>query len=194
MQSPSGGWDSGVSVAVSSLGYSTGASVVTSTLAASASAYTYASDPSSAYYTYASDPSSTASYASGADPSGTAAIKAAGNLAETDDEDLNNQVDYYKNKVRISLLYIPACMLGVHMLSLQAKTYEIVTFALAGALGLGIIAAIVAVVMARRNKASARPSAYRSIHEAESSEPKAALYDAEGGHSRYSDPYHDATQ
>ena len=127
MQSPSGGWDSGVSVAVSSLGYSTGASVVTSTLAASASAYTYASDVSSAYYTYASDvssayytyasdASSTASYASGADPSGTAAVKAAGNLAETDDEDLNNQVDYYKNKVRSSLIYIPACMLGAHML------------------------------------------------------------------------------
>lgn len=116
MQSPSGGWDSGVSVAVSSLGYSTGASVVTSTLAASASAYTYASDVSSAYYTYASDASSTASYASGADPSGTAAVKAAGNLAETDDEDLNNQVDYYKNKVRSSLIYIPAYMLGAHML------------------------------------------------------------------------------
>ncbi|KAI0720039.1 hypothetical protein C8T65DRAFT_706047 [Cerioporus squamosus] len=200
MQSPSGGWDSGVSAVVSSLGYSTPASGATSTAYSSATgvtsapytyatgsgsvAYTYASDPSStasytygadpsstASYTYGADPSSSASYTYGADPSGTAAVKAAGNLAETDDDDLNSQVDFYKNK---------------------AKTYEIVVFALAGALGLGIIAAIIAVIVARRSsKASAQPSAYRTIHEAEFSEPKAALYDAEGGHSRYSDPYHD---
>ncbi|RDX51129.1 hypothetical protein OH76DRAFT_353547 [Lentinus brumalis] len=204
MQAPSGGWDSGVSVAVTSY-YSTPASGATSSAYSSAAAvtsaitsvasasgassapYTYATGSGSAAYTYGADPSSTAAYTYGADPSsaaaytyasdpsstasGTAAVKAAGNLAETDDDDLHSQVDYYKNK---------------------AKTYEIVMFALAGALGLGIVGAIIAVIMARRAKnASSRPSAYRTIHEAESHEPKAALYDAEGGQSRYSDPYHD---
>ena len=37
----------------------------------------------------------------------------------------------------------------------------------------------------------ARPSAYRSIHDTESSGTHAPLYGAEGGQSRYADPYHD---
>ncbi|RPD82309.1 hypothetical protein L226DRAFT_564896 [Lentinus tigrinus ALCF2SS1-7] len=181
MQSPSGGWDSGVSVAASSMGYSTGASgatttyssatALTSATGSASTAYTYATDPSSTTaYTYGTDPASSASNTFGADPSGTAAVKAAGNLAETDDDNLNNQLNYYKSK---------------------AKTYEIVMVVLASVLGVGIVAAIAAIVSSRRRKGSAPPSAYRNIHEAEFNEPKAALYDAEGGHSRYSDPYHD---
>ncbi|TFK79250.1 hypothetical protein K466DRAFT_668172 [Polyporus arcularius HHB13444] len=158
MQAPSGGWVSGATY-TSATAAAAAATSVTSASGASSAPYTYTTGSGSAAYTYASDPSSTA------------AVKAAGNLAETDDDDLNGQVDYYKSK---------------------AKTYEIVMFALAGALGLGIVGAIVAVIVARRTKnASSRPSAYRTIHEAESREPKAALYDAEGGQSRYSDAYHD---
>ena len=54
-----------------------------------------------------------------------------------------------------------------------------------------IIAAILLfrIVRARRQKMA--PSAYRNIHDAEMSEPKVALYDAEGGRSRYADPYSD---
>ena len=62
---------------------------------------------------------------------------------------------------------------------------------LASLLGLGIIGGIIACIVGRR-KENARPSAYRSIHDAESHEPKAPLYGAEGGSSRYADPYNDA--
>ena len=58
-------------------------------------------------------------------------------------------------------------------------------------LGVFVIGSIAACVMGRRKKNQARPSAYRSLHEAESHEPKAPLYGAEGGSSRYADPYRD---
>ena len=72
----------------------------------------------------------------------------------------------------------------------QAKLYEIIIIVLASVLGVGFIGAIIAIVVNRR-KEPARPSAYRSIHEAESSEPKVPLYGSEGGSSRYADPYAD---
>ena len=72
----------------------------------------------------------------------------------------------------------------------QPSTVEWVPVAWALVLGVGIIGAIIACVVGRREE-KARPSAYRSLHEAESTGTNAPLYGAEGGKSRYSDPYQD---
>ncbi|RDX54909.1 hypothetical protein OH76DRAFT_848874 [Lentinus brumalis] len=94
--------------------------------------------------------------------------KIAGNLAEEGDD--NSDTDW-KSK---------------------AHLYEIIIIALASVLGLGVIGAIIACVVSRKKKDNGpRPSAYRNIHDAESTEPKIPLYGAEGGQSRYSDPYGD---
>ncbi|KAI0709601.1 hypothetical protein C8T65DRAFT_609190 [Cerioporus squamosus] len=132
----------------------------------STSNWEYKSSPT--YYssaTYDKDHKYTDSY----QPYSTQPAKIAGNLAEEGDD--NSGTDW-KSK---------------------AHLYEIIIIALASALGLGIIGAIIACVVGRKKKDSngPRPSAYRTIHEAESSEPKAPLYGAEGGQSRYSDPYAD---
>ncbi len=100
MQAPSGGWDSGVSVAVTSY-YSTPASGATSSAYSSAAAvtsavtsvasasgassapYTYATGSGSAAYTYGADPSSTAAYTYGADPSSAAAYTYASDPSST---------------------------------------------------------------------------------------------------------------
>ena len=99
---------------------------------------------------------------------GTPAAKVAGDLAETDGSSGNDN-NSWKNK---------------------AHLYEIIIIVLASVLGVGIIGAIIACVVGRR-KEKARPSAYRSLHEAESTGTNAPLYGAEGGKSRYSDPYQD---
>ncbi len=87
MQAPSGGWMSGVTYS-SATAVTSAATSVTSASGTSSAPYTYTTGSVSAAYSYASTPSSTA------------AVKAAGNLAETDDDDLTGQVDYYKSKVR----------------------------------------------------------------------------------------------
>ncbi len=66
---------------------------------------------------------------------------------------------------------------------------------LAAALGIALIALVALFVRAARaRKSASRPSAYRNIHEDEMTEPKVGLYDAEGGQSRYADPYSDHRQ
>ena len=63
---------------------------------------------------------------------------------------------------------------------------------LASLLGVAVIGGLIACIAGcRRKKDATGPSAYRSLHDAEAREPKAPLYGAEGGSSRYSDPYQD---
>ncbi len=91
MQAPSGGWVSGAAYS-SATAAAAAATSVPSASGASSVPYTSTTGSGSAGYSYASTPSSTA------------AVKAAGNLAETDDDDLTGQVDYYKSKVRTYLV------------------------------------------------------------------------------------------
>ncbi|KAI0756339.1 hypothetical protein C8Q80DRAFT_1128042 [Daedaleopsis nitida] len=96
------------------------------------------------------------------------AVKAAGNLATEDDEASG---DNWKSK---------------------AQLFEILTIVFAGLFAVLLATTIVMFVRARRNKRNGmRPSAYSTLHATEAFEPKAALYDAEGGHSKYDDPYRD---
>ncbi|TBU48115.1 hypothetical protein BD309DRAFT_885129 [Dichomitus squalens] len=99
---------------------------------------------------------------------GTPAAKLAGDLAATDGSS-DSDASSWKNK---------------------AHLYEIIIIVLAAVLGVGIIGALIACAVGRR-KEKAGPSAYRSLHEAESSGTNAPLYGAEGGQSRYADPYQD---
>ena len=161
-------YDSWSSVATAS---GTWSSVATAYGGDSSSAYGYGSAYSSASYgTYGSASYSYGAYAS--DASSTPSI-IAGNLA-ADDATSGSGSDDAKSWED------------------KAKLYMIIIIVLAALLGVGILGAIVACVLGRRNKVDgARPSAYRSIHDAESHEPKAPLYGAEGGASRYADPYND---
>ncbi|KAI1795540.1 hypothetical protein LXA43DRAFT_970466 [Ganoderma leucocontextum] len=122
------------------------------------------SSPGNTYSTGAS----TVSPSTVSGSSGVPATQIAGNLADTGDSSSTND-DYWKHR---------------------AELFEILMIVFASLFGLTAIGSIVMCVRGRGG-GKAQPSAYRSIHETESSGTHAPLYGAEGGQSRYADPYHD---
>ena len=72
----------------------------------------------------------------------------------------------------------------------KAHLYEIIIIVLASVLGVGVVGGIIGCIVSSR-KAKTNHSAYRTIHDAESKTTSAPLYGAEGGQSRYADPYAD---
>ena len=100
--------------------------------------------------------------------SGTPATQIAGNLADTGSSSGSSD-NFWRHR---------------------AQLFEILMVVFASLFGLAVVGGIVMCVLGRRGN-NARPSAYRSIHDNESSGTHAPLYGAEGGQSRYADPYHD---
>ena len=111
---------------------------------------------------------SAASTGSAAGSSGTPATQIAGNLADTGDSTSSSE-NFWRHR---------------------AQLFEILMVVFASLFGVAVVGGIVMCVFGNRGQ-KARPSAYRSIHDTESSGTHAPLYGAEGGQSRYADPYHD---